>query len=44
MENCQLKHLSIEPCVLANAHNISPLEAEAPKFKDSLSNIIKPSI
>lgn len=33
MENCQLKHLSIEPCVLANAHNISALEAEAPKVQ-----------
>lgn len=31
MENRQLKHQSIEPCVLANAHNISALEAEVPK-------------
>lgn len=33
MENRQLKHPSTEPCVLANAHNISALEAEAPKVQ-----------
>lgn len=33
MENRQLKHSSIEPWVLANAHNILELEAEAPKVQ-----------
>lgn len=33
MKNRQLKCPSIEPCVLANAHNISELEAEVPKVQ-----------